>query len=177
MPRFISLLISTVLFICLMAPPALSSTVNYISNAERNNAVFADIIADYKLLDLLLHDVHYENNYLITNHAYNLESVSLYLAKGFDQNLAQNITDYYLQWLPELNKLSVVPTDYIPIISSADWPYINIQNISPDKVIIERVYTDCYEQGDKYLYRILAVLKGDHWIISDLQLISWYLTN
>jgi hypothetical protein len=174
MPRFISFLLGTILVICFLASSALSPTVDGISNEDQLNPVLEDIVADYELYSSLLHDVYYENDYLITNHANTLESASAYLAKGFDQTLAQSMAGYYLKWLPELNKLAVIPTDSIPIISSVDRAYLNMQRISPDKVIIERVYTDCYEPGDKYLYSILAVFKGGHWIISNLQLIPLY---
>ncbi len=170
MPKFISVMLGTMLIILLLAPKGLAPTVLGTPHSDEFDQIITDIVADYEVIHSLLHDVCSQNGYLIAKHAHNTDSASAYLAEGFDQALAQSIVDYYLRWLPELNRLAVVPTESIPIITSADIPYLNIQRISPDMVLIKRLYRNCYEQGDKYLYSITVVFKDGRWLVFDLQL-------
>lgn len=170
MPRIISVLASAVLIITILTSPVLAPTKTGQCANDSFDLVFQDIVADYALFTSLLYDVYSINQYRVSLHANNPELATAYLTGGFDPSLATDIAGFYLQWLPELNKMAVIPTDSIPIINEKDRPYLNMQQISPDKVVLERIYTNCYEIGDRYLYRITAQQKGGHWIIVDLQL-------
>ncbi|MDD3365626.1 MAG: hypothetical protein PHZ03_11660 [Syntrophomonas sp.] len=170
MPRIISVLASAMLIIILLASPALAPTGTGNTSPDTFDQVVLDIVDDYTLYTSLLYDIYSLQQYRVSTHVNNPDSAIAYLSEGFDQPLSSSIVDYCLQWLPDLNKMAVIPTDSIPIITKADKPYLNMRRISPNKVILERIYTDCYEMGDKYLYRITAEQKGGHWIIIDLQL-------
>ncbi len=170
MSKIISVLASAILIIIILTSPVLAPMNTGQSANEDFDRIFQDTVADFALYTSLLYDVYSLNQYRVSLHANNPESAATYLTGGFNPSLATDIVGYYLQWLPEFNKIAVIPTDSIPIITEADKSFLKMQRISPDKVILERTYTDCYELGDKYLYRITAEQKDGHWIIVDLQL-------
>jgi hypothetical protein len=172
MPKVISVLLISVSIMLILTSAALAPTGTGKTSPDTLDQVVLDIIADYALYTSLLHDIYSLNQYRISTHVNNPDSAIAYLAEGFDPPLSSAIVDYCLQWLPALNKMAVIPTDSIPVITEADKPYLKMKKISPDKVVLERIYTACYEMGDKYLYRITAQRKEGHWIIVDLQLDS-----
>ncbi|PKM76591.1 MAG: hypothetical protein CVU90_11595 [Firmicutes bacterium HGW-Firmicutes-15] len=165
-----SILLSSILIVLLLSAPVLAPTRTGNTSQYASDQVITDIVADYALYTSLLYDIYPLNQYRVSTHANSPDSAIAYLSEGFDKPLASTITACYLQWLPEFNKMSVIPTDSIPIITEADKPYLNIEWQSTNKVLLKRIYTDCYEMGDQYLYLISAEQKGGHWIIIDLQL-------
>ena len=170
MLRIYSILASAALILMLFTPPVLAPIkTDQLSNASCND-IFEDIIADYALYASLLYDVYPVDQYRVSLHANNPDAASAYLRGGFTPALAADIAGYYLQWLPDIEKMAVIPTDSIPIITEADKLYLSIEWISPDKILIYRTYNDCYEPGDRFLYRIIAQAQEDNWIIEDLQL-------
>jgi len=168
--RFFSVLAVTILIIILLASSAVAPTQTDISVTDDFNHIFKDVISDYALYESLMLDVYSIDQCRVSIHADDPISACAYLSEGFDPVLAQTITEYYLQWIPELDKMGVIPTDSIPVITDADKPFVNMKKITPDKVILERIYTNCYEMEDQYLYRITAQKKGIRWIVVDLEL-------
>jgi hypothetical protein len=154
----------------LLSEPVLAPTGSCNTSPDAFEQIVLDIIDDYAIYTTLLSDIYSLNQYRISIHANSPDSATAFLSQGFDKFLASAITAYYLQWLPELSKMAVIPTDSIPVITEQDIPYLTMQQISPDMVVLERIYTNCYEIGDKYLYLITAQQKEGKWIIIDLQL-------
>jgi hypothetical protein len=134
--------------------------------------IFQDIVADYETYTSLMYDVYPIDQYQVSIHVNTPEAATAYLCKSFSPALAADIAGYYLKWLPLVDKMAIIPAESIPIITEADRLYLNIERISPDKVLIKRIYNDCYEQGDSYLYCIVAQNIDGTWIIEDLQLNS-----
>jgi hypothetical protein len=170
MLKIFSVIASATLFFFLFSSSALAPLkTDHFSN-DSFNEIFQDIVADYALYTALLYDVYPIDQYLVSLHTNDPDSTAAYLMGGFDPALAAAIANYYLQWIPELNQMAVIPGDSIPVITEQDKPYITMQQICPDKVVLKRVYTNCYEIGDMYLYLITAEKKEGHWFIVDLQL-------
>jgi hypothetical protein len=168
MHRVISISIITLLLVALVSSAALAPTqTNPI--AYEFNIVTSDVIADYTLFKSLMQDTCTMDQYQVSVHADNPNLASAYLLEGFDPALAEAITDYYMRWIPELNKMIVLGTDSIPVITYTDKPYLNMRHISPDKVVLERIYTNYYEVGDQYLYLITAQKRGGRWIVLDMK--------
>lgn len=134
--------------------------------------IFQDIVADYETYTSLMYDVYPIDQYQVSLHVNTPEAATAYLSGGFTPALAADIVGYYLNWLPAVDKMSIIPTESIPIITEADRLYLTIERISPDKVLIKRIYNDCYEPGDSFLYCIVAQNIDGTWIIEDLQLNS-----
>jgi len=170
MPRFIAVLLITI--ITALAFPAAALTPQSTSPQQTDpfNLIFDNIVADYSLYTSLLNQTYSWEQYQILTCADNPAAAVEYLTPGFSLSLAQSFVNYYLLWIPELKKMAVIPTDSIPVITAEDKPNINIRHITPDEVVLERFYTDCYEMGDRYLYRITAHQEESHWIIVDLYL-------
>ncbi|MDD4802153.1 MAG: hypothetical protein PHF24_04340 [Syntrophomonas sp.] len=170
MSKILPTLASSLLICLIFACPVLAPLNTELFVSDSHNKILQDIIADFGVYNSLINDVYTVNQYRISLHANNPDDASDYLAKVFDPALADAMTHYYLQWLPELRKMAVIPIESIPIISEADKPYLSIVRISPKKAVLKRTYTDCYEKGDKYVYLITTELKGQQWIIVDLRL-------
>lgn len=170
MPRIIAVMLITVIITLSSPNIALSPELPSPSESEELKNIFTNIIADYEVYTSLLSHTYYYEPYQVLTCVDNPESAVSYLTAGFSHSLSQSIADYYLHWVPQLGKMAVIPTDSIPVITAADLPYINVHRKSPDEVVLERIYTDCYELGDRYLYRITAHKEESRWIIVDLSL-------
>ncbi len=168
MPRCITVLLITVIITLSSPAMVLSPGSPSPEQTEDFNDVFNDIVTDYELYTSLLNYTYYDEPYQVLTLVSSPEAAYNYLSAGFSPPLAQAIADYYLQWVPQLGKMAVIPTDSIPVITAADQPYVKIKRISPTKVVLERIYTDCYAIGDRWLYRITAYQEQSRWIIVDL---------
>lgn len=170
MPKFIAVLLIIIVTTFTFPTAALTPQSSSTPHAENLDVILDNITADFALYTSLLSQTYSFKQYQIITCADNPAATVEYLTPGFSPTLAQSLVDYYLQWVPELNKMAVIPTDSIPVITAEDKPYINVRRISPDEVELERIYTNCYEMGDRYFYRITAHQEGSRWIIVDLYL-------
>jgi len=109
-------------------------------------------------------------NHAACRQARNEEEAINYLTRGFDYELARNITYYYLDWVPEINRICVVFTDSIPIITEADFDFLDIKLTSPDQAQLTRTYGNCFAENDRYLYQIGLKKSEGRWIITSLTL-------
>lgn len=130
----------------------------------------ADTAADFKLFITLLSDIEFLENFAACKQATNIYEAVNYLEQGFDYELAKNITAYYLHWVPEINRICVIFTDSIPIITESDFDFLDIKLISADKVQLERTYDNCFAENDQYLYQIGLKKAESRWIITSLTL-------
>lgn len=168
MPRIIAVLLIAI--ITALAFPAVALAPQSLQQTHTQNLIIDNITADYALYTSLLNQTYSFKQYQILSCVDNPAAAVQYLAPGFSLSLAQSLVDYYLLWVPEVEKMAVIPTDSIPVITNEDKPYINIRRISPDDVVLERIYTNCYVLGDRYLYRITAHQEQSRWKIVDLYL-------
>lgn len=159
----------TILIMVISSSTALAPCRIDVSAGDNFNQIFKDLVADYALYNSLMQDSYTFNQYNISLHASSPTMAVAYLSEGFSLPLAQCIVDYYLQWLPEHECIAIIPTESIPIITAADKAHLKMHRLSPEVVVLERIYTNCYEMGDKYLYKITACLKESRWIVIDLQ--------
>jgi len=172
MLRLISIVVSYIIFLSLLFLPCQASIASGQPATDDFDIIFSDIVADYELFTSLCRDVYPFQQYNLSRHATSPDTAEAYLSTGFSPDLAQAISTCYLQWLPEIGKIAIIPTDSIPVITNKDRNCLNMQQISPEEITMERIYKDCYSLGDCYLYRITARRSISRWIICDLQLES-----
>ncbi len=141
-------------------------------NAEcvDTNQILADAAADFKLFSSLLSDIEFIENHAACVHAYSREEAVNYLAAGFNGELTQDISACYLQWVPEINRICVRFTESIPIITEADFDYLQVKIISANQAELKRTYNNCYEIDDQYLYQINLEKIQEHWLITGISL-------
>lgn len=133
-------------------------------------AVINEIIADFSFLCSILAEAESCEGYPVVSRFGDLDSAVDYLSQGFEPELAQNIAQYLLTYNPDIDRVVIIPSEFIPVITAADRPYLQITHLSSELVIAQRYYEDCYQLGDRYCYTIEAHKRSDHWKISDLHL-------
>jgi hypothetical protein len=170
MPKLVTMIISCIYFLFVLVFPCLAPTTASSAVTNDSDKIIADIVADFSLLSSLYQDVSPFQQYYLTLHATSPDTAKAYLSAGYTPDLAEAICECYLQWLPAIGKMAVIPTESVPLITDADRSYLKLRHTSPDEVIIERIYTDCYTPGDRYLYSITAQYVKSRWIISGMQL-------
>jgi len=170
MLRLISIVVSCIIVLLVLAFPCQASIVSSYQATDDFDKIFFDMVADYELFTSLCQDVYPFQQYNLALHATNPDTANAYLSTGFSPDLAQAISTCYLQWLPEIDKIAIIPTDSIPVITNEDRGCLNMRRISPDEIIMERIYSDCYIIGDRYLYSITARRSSSRWIICGLKL-------
>lgn len=133
------------------------------SNIASNHteAIFNDITKDFQLFTSLLA----VNPVNVRNRA---EALA-WLSPGFESQLAASIVDCYLQPHPDLNCMTVIATDSIPVITTADRDFCKITLLNDRTAHLDRIYSDCYNPGDRWLYQV-TVEKFERWRIIDIKL-------
>ena len=165
-------LLFIVLFLNLFYPNTaiLASGQNNAVQNLASNGIFVDLVHDFQLYNSLLSEVNYYGLNAIPIHARTIDEAVNYLETGFESELARSISTYYLQYQEDIKRLVVIPTESIPIITENDLDKINMTYIDEQKVVLQRVYFDCYFPGDAYLYTIFMIKVENRWEINSLSL-------
>ncbi len=166
----LSLIILTAIIMLFMTSPIQAPVLDATPGPVDSTAVVNDIVADFAILASLLNKAEPRGEYLVIDQFPDHESAAAYLTAGFEGDLARQLAAFLLTYSPDIERLVVVPTEFIPMITAVDLPCLQVRHISPETVVVSRCYDDCYQPGDRYCYTIKANLYGEHWIISDLQL-------
>ena len=164
------LIILTATIILLMTSPIQAPALDATPGLVDSTAIVNDIVADFAILDSMLNQARPGGEYLVMDQFPDHESAAAYLTAGFEADLARQLSVFLLTYSPDMERVVVIPTEFIPMITAADLPHLQVRHISPRAVVVSRCYNDCYLPGDKYCYTIKANLNGEHWKISDLQL-------
>ena len=143
-------------------PPALAEEVSSISSnnkpsyywSDEEKQAYAAMTRSFDLYEVLLADVREYEGYRIAIHGESRKNAMDYLTAGFEADLAANIIEAYLLWVPEVQKLTVVPCDGIPTLNDNDMVMVTCSHPDKDTIIFERSYEDCYKQGDSYLFSV-----------------------
>lgn len=137
-----------------------------------SEAVFQAVVGDFALLSSLLDDVAYVSTsiYPVVRKVDTCQEAIDYLSAGFAPDLAASITNYYLAWDKELQRLVVIPTDSIPLITEKERGQCRMVFISPHHAVVQCLYSDCYVEGDSYIYTVHLQKVGIKWQISKLVL-------
>ena len=163
------LIILTAIIMLFMTSPTHTPVSEATPAATDATAVLNDIVADFEILASVWVNAAPCADYLITEFE-DSESAAVYLGAGFEPDLAHDLAAFLLTDAPGVDRMVVTPTEFIPMISAADLPHLNAKHTSPDTVVINRCYDDCYQPGDRYVYTITARSYGGHWKISGLTL-------
>lgn len=140
----------------------------YWSNEEKQ--AFDSMLRSFALYESLLDDIKEHEGYRITVHGENVQDLMNYLDEGFEAELAANIIEAYLQWVPELQKMAVMPCDGIPVLNNNDMQALTCFHPDQNTIIFQRSYEDCYSKGDSYLFSVTLNHSSQCWRIKELHL-------
>ncbi|CFY00119.1 Uncharacterized, partial [Syntrophomonas zehnderi OL-4] len=148
------------------------SAQDYETPSEQSETVFMSAVRNFRLLSLLLGDTVYVSDsiYPVVRKADTYQEAIDYLSEGFTTDLADTIVNFYFAWDEEMQKLVVIPTDSIPMITEKDRRQCTIVFISPYHAVVQSLYRDCYAQDDIYTYTVHLRKIGVKWQISELVL-------
>ena len=145
------------------------SSLNW--SAEENLA-FNSMVQSFELYESLLGDINEYGDYRIAVHGESLQEAMNYLETGFEAELSAKIIEAYLQWVPELQGMAVIPCDGIPTLSNNDKETVSCTHPDENTIIFQRAYENCYSQGDSYLFSITLNHSVQGWRIVDLALVE-----
>lgn len=138
--------------------------------SDEENQAYASMIQSFQLYESLLGDIEEYSDHRIPVHGESLPEAMTYLKAGFESELAASIIEAYLQWVPEIQKMEVVPCDGIPTLSENDKEFLSCSQPDENTVVFERPYENCYNQGDRYLFSVTLHHSAQGWRIVDLTL-------
>jgi hypothetical protein len=95
-----------------------------------------------------------------------------YLSQSFEPYLAAAIVEECTRWDDSVQSLVIIPTDGIPVLTRDDSDKIRTLGQDSATSVFEREYTDCYEPGDRYLFRVTMKKSGDNWKIGALEFLQ-----
>lgn len=172
--RFFILILTVIVIVFIGAKPAPASVNSFIAITNNpgniDNSIFEDIVADFDLLTNLLTEIINVNDYPVPVNASDLPSAIAQLSGGFDHSLASALAVSYLQYVPAINAWAIVPTDSIPIITASDKSFSHITLIDATTARLIRIYSDCYNPGDRYWYQVTVKKYDSGWKIINLEL-------
>ncbi len=138
--------------------------------SDEENQAFISMVKSFKLYESLLGDVYEYGEYRIAVHGKSLQEAVDYLDTGFEPELTDSIIEAYLQRVPEIQKMSVIPCDGIPTLSDKDKEALSCSQPDENTIIFQRCYEDCYSQGDCYLFAVTLNHSTKGWRIKELSL-------
>ncbi len=166
----LTLIILTAIIMLFMTSPIQAPALEATPAPVDSSAVVNDIVADFAILASMLNNAEPCGEYLEIVQFPDHESAAAYLTAGFEADLARQLAAFLLMYYPDIERLVVISTEFIPMITAADLPCLQVRHISPETVVVSRCYDDCYQPGDQYCFTIKAHRYENHWKISDLQL-------
>lgn len=146
--------------------------IKYIKSSEASVQEYEEII---KILDCFavyssyFYDTYSFEGHLISRHGENRDEALQYLQKGFSEEIAFNILDYYTCWNPDINKQVIITTEGLPVLTIEDIEKCSFY-IEDGAVSLKVDYYNCYTLGDHYTYYITAHKVQNRYIINDLRL-------
>ena len=169
------LLIALTLFMFFFARPFLPEPTlaqGEDTPTETARQVFRCVVADFAIFSSLTGDVRYVRNSVypeILQASTQEEAIDL-LSKGFQKDLARDLACYYLAWDEELELLVLIPCDSIPVITAQDEDETEVIFRNDHQARLQRLFYNCYAEGDCYRYIIEAEKEGTQWKISSVSL-------
>lgn len=142
-----------------------------LSWTEEEKQAFSSMVQSFQLYESLLGDIYEYGDYRIPVHGKSLPEAMTYLDAGFETELAAGIIEAYLQWVPEIQKMEVIPCDGIPTLSENDKEFLTCSQPDEKTIVFQRFYENCYNIGDCYLFKVtLHHQNPQGWRIVDLAL-------
>ncbi|MEN6325556.1 MAG: hypothetical protein ABFD18_05010 [Syntrophomonas sp.] len=138
--------------------------------SDEENQAFSSMIHSFKSYESLLGDVYEYGDYHIAVHGESFQEAMNYLDTGFEAELAASIIEAYMQQVPEIQKMAVIPCDGIPTLSENDNEAVSCSHPDENTIIFQRSYEDCYNQGDSYLFTVTLHHSAQGWRIKALSL-------
>ncbi len=133
---------------------------------------FIAMVNAFALYSSLLEDTDSPSGYLISRHADNTEEAIEFLDRGFTPSLAKNIVESYMQYVPEMQKLMVIPSDGIPILTQADYNECVYCQTQFNRIVFQRSYSGCYSEHDSFLFIVNLSRFDSSWKIAKLELLE-----
>ena len=134
------------------------------------NDVLTSTLQGFQLYQSLLNDIISIEGYQIPLHAADIREATAYLSPRFEEDLAFSIAAYYLQWQKDIDRVVLISTDSIPVVTPADIPRAKVFLFNDTKASVQCMFSNCYWPGDSYLYEISLRKSGSQWKIYAL---SW----
>jgi len=142
------------------------------SPMETEEQVFRSVVADFAIFSYLTGDVKYVRDSVypeILRASTQEEAIDL-LSKGFQKDLARDLACYYLAWDEGTEQLVLIPGDSIPTITAQDEAETEVIFRNDHQARLQRLFYNCYAEGDCYRYVIEAEKEGTQWKISSVSL-------
>lgn len=142
------------------------------SPMETGEQVFHSVVADFAIFSYLTGDVKYVRDSVypeILRASTQEEAIDL-LSKGFQKDLARDLACYYLAWDEGTEQLVLIPGDSIPTITAQDEAETEVIFRNDHQARLQRLFYNCYAEGDCYRYVIEAEKEGTQWKISSVSL-------
>ena len=123
-----------------------------------------DILYDF------LYDVEARGDINISLHGASKAEAYLYLCNGFTPSMAEAILLSYSQWQPQYNRLVIIPTEGLPLITTGSSNDVYIKYFNDNEAVFSKYYYNCYESDDCWQYDVSLISDTQGWRIAALSL-------
>lgn len=147
----------------------LSACNHAIYNDDAEQACMA-MQHSFDILYNFLYDVEVKDNINISRHGSSIEEAYLYLCEGFTPSMAEAILICYSQWQPQYNRLIIIPTEGLPLITSGSSNDLYIKQLNNNEAVFSKYFFNCYEPDDCWQYDVSLLSGAQGWRIAALDL-------
>ncbi|MDD3852046.1 MAG: hypothetical protein PHD40_00145 [Syntrophomonadaceae bacterium] len=146
------------------------SACNAALNNDDSEQVFMAMQHSFKILHSFLFDVEVIGGNNVSLHGASIEEAYRYLCDGFTPSMAKAILICYSQWQPQYNRLIIIPTEGLPLITTGNNEDIFVKGFNHNEAVFSKYYYNCYAQDDCWQYEICLVSDCQGWKIDALSL-------
>jgi len=140
------------------------------SAPETVKQAFQNMADGFHLYTSFFEDVVLEGNYYYSQHGHQEKEIKEYFLSGFSEELTCDLILTYTQWNPQLSKQVIIPCEGIPVLKQEDYSEVKFSQIKKNRILFVAYFSNCYEEGDKYIYQVTMDYGDNRWKISALDL-------
>ncbi|HZK43813.1 MAG TPA: hypothetical protein VFC73_05925 [Syntrophomonadaceae bacterium] len=155
------------------------SKIVFTPSSEATALEYENIVKVTECFDVytaFFEDIYFIDDKIISLHNESANNALVFLQKGFNEEIAFNILDYYTHWDEDINKLTIVPKEGIPVFTEKD-----IENCSfyynDESLTLKINYFDPYGLNIDFTYYVTAYKVDDKYIINDLHWREYHSPN
>ncbi|MEN6389419.1 MAG: hypothetical protein ABFD04_03315 [Syntrophomonas sp.] len=172
LPAIRALFVLLYLFAALPQDKADAASIKPLSMAPPNvGQAFQQVMADFNLYQQFLQVQETPGGQVLLN-ARNPDEASIFLSRGFCDDLADAICASFTWYDRERGRLMLIPCDGLPTIGPAQKNDVLYYMEGQDLLTFQYRFENCYQPGDAYLYSVRTRLQDGWWKVEALELLK-----
>lgn len=137
---------------------------------SQEHDIYTSLLKGFSIYESFVSERDVIDDLLFPVHGHSIAEAESYLQKGFTCSLTNNILLTYTRWNQCFQRLQLIPSDGIPILTEADFNDLSFKTLDDGSIVFQRDYRDCYQSGDRYHFQVTGHKSSSGWLIQSFTL-------